>query len=214
MPGIGSWEIQSSPQVLIGVPHTGLVTMEWVASFKSLQHPPAAISYSRGTPIDHCRNALIDQMFGTNCEYIFFLDSDIVAPPDTILRLMNHHLPVVSAIYWIKHPTPLQKPHPALWRENAEKQAVPVIDHRPGELLEVDFVGCGALLVHRKVFERIEKPYFRWTVGFEKDGMSEDFTWCKKVRAAGFKIFCDTSLVCRHVSFMNVSDRGIEFSSV
>jgi GT2 family glycosyltransferase len=66
-------------------------------------------------------------------------------------------------------------------------------------LVEVDAVGAGCLLIHRKVFEAIKKPYFLFQ--YNDDGimtLGEDFYFCQKAQKAGFKIWVDRKMVTSH----------------
>jgi hypothetical protein len=38
------------------------------------------------------------------CEYIFFLDSDILVNPDTLQKLFIGNLPILSAVYYSRAP--------------------------------------------------------------------------------------------------------------
>lgn len=186
------------PKLLIGLPHKDNVTLEWALAFRNLQiNIPSVFTCSRGTPIDMARNEIVKSAQAHGVEWIFFLDTDVVCPPDTITRLLSYNLPIVSGTYWTRAP-PLE---PTVWREvPGGKQCIPF---QPGQMVEADFIGSGCLLVHMSVFDHIEKPYFEWTLSFKDPndfmkGTSEDFDFCKKVRARGYKIMVDTSIICRH----------------
>ncbi len=63
------------------------------------------------------------------------------------------------------------------------------------DLIECDGVGGGCLLIHRRVFEAIEKPYFKCNPG---TFIGDDFYFCRKVQEAGFKIYLDPGILCGH----------------
>ncbi len=63
------------------------------------------------------------------------------------------------------------------------------------DLIECDGVGGGCLLIHRRVFEAIEPPYFKCN---PNTFIGEDFYFCRKARQAGFKIYLDPSILCGH----------------
>jgi GT2 family glycosyltransferase len=75
-------------------------------------------------------------------------------------------------------------------------------------ILQVKTAGGSCLLIKRKVLETLSKPVFRFIykdchppgVYFSKgkDMMSEDYYFCAKAIDKGFKVMCDTSVVCRH----------------
>lgn len=194
-----AWEIDEHPKLLIGLPHKDNVTLEWALSFRNLQvNVPAMFTCSRGTPIDMSRNEIVRSALDAGVDYVFFLDTDVVVPPDTIIRLMNHNLPIVSGVYYTRAP-PIE---PCVWREIAPsgKQA---IAFQPGQMIEADFIGAGCLLIHTSVFKNLKRPFFEWSLSFldpENPGVgrSEDFEFCKKVRERGYKIMVDTSIQCRH----------------
>lgn len=196
-----AWELGfNNVKVMIGMPHKETVTMEWCLGFRNLQvNVPASFTVSRGTPIDMARNEIVRSALDANAEWVFFLDTDVICPPDTIARLMVHNLPIVSGIYYTRAP-PIE---PAVWREiqPSGKQAIQFQVNQG--LIEADFIGMGCCLIHTSVFKNIKKPYFYWSLSFEDPenisvGRSEDFDFCKKARNRGYHIWCDTSIQCRH----------------
>lgn len=160
------------------------------------------------------RNEIVKSAQANGVEWLAFIDTDVVVPPDTIIRLMAHNLPIVSGVYFTRAP-PIE---PAVWREVPNgKQTIPF---QPGQMIEADFIGMGMCLIHMSVFDKIEKPYFNWTLSFQDPndftkGTSEDFDFCKKVRARGYKILVDTSLQARHAITNAYADMsGIKISEI
>jgi predicted O-methyltransferase YrrM len=70
------------------------------------------------------------------------------------------------------------------------------------DIEEVDAVGTGCFLAARRVFERLkdQQPFVRqWSsTGIAEVG--SDLSLSRKIRAAGFKIFCAWRYPCRHYS--------------
>jgi hypothetical protein len=62
-------------------------------------------------------------------------------------------------------------------------------------LIECDAVGFGCVLIRREVFEAIQYPYFE---ADPETGGAEDFDFCEKARAAGYKIWADFSIQANH----------------
>lgn len=210
--GIGAWELQQvTPQMVVGIPHTGHVSMEWAENYKNLVHPPAYRTYTRGQPWDAARNTLVQKMKDTNSNWLFFLDSDVICPPTTIERLLSHRLPIVSGLYYTRH-SPI---NPAMWSDAGDKaHFVSITQFQVGSLVEAHVVGMGCCLIHRSVFDKLENPYFKWTNGFQENGVSEDFYFCNKAREAGFKIFVDTAVQCEHEADCKTSVSGLNFAGV
>ena len=70
-------------------------------------------------------------------------------------------------------------------------------------LVEVDYIGFGAIIIAREALERIKKPWFycNYPDGVEVDGSwyAEDIHFCKKAGEAGIKIYCDTTTTSPHM---------------
>ena len=203
-------------KLLIGMPHKDTVTMEWCLGFRNLQvNIPAMFTTSRGTPIDMARNEIVRSALDNKCDWIFFLDTDVTCQPDIITRLVAHNLPIVTGVYFTRAP-PIE---PAIWNE-VKPSGKKAINFTPGQMVECDFIGMGCCLVHTSVFKNISKPYFEWTLSFEDEnnpmmGRSEDFEFCKKVRERGYKIWADTSLICRHgITNAYTDNNGIQISMI
>lgn len=212
MSGIGAWELQqAAPKMIVGIPHTGHVSVEWAENYKNLVHPPALRTYTKGQPIDVARNILVQKMQESNCDWLFFLDTDVICPADTIQRLLSHRLPIVSGLYY----TRAQPINPAMWNDAGDKaHFVSINQFQIGSLVEAHVIGMGCCLIHKSVFDKLSKPYFKWTFGFENNGISEDFYFCNKAREAGFHIYVDTSISCEHEFNGKTSIAGNGFQAI
>lgn len=195
----GCWEIVQQTQVLVCTLTTETVTTAWASNFKHLQ-VPGQFTFLSGMPFGHARNSAAQLVMENGFQYCFFLDSDVICPPDTIIRLMAHRQPIVSGLYYRRN-EPL---FPVMLR-NVEAGREWIQEYRIPDLLEVDYVGAGCLLIHRSVFEKVPKPYFEWKVDRmdlpERERMSEDFSFCEKAKASGFKVLVDTSVQCVHCGY-------------
>jgi len=208
------WDLETD-NICIGIPYatvTSQCTITWALKLNNLIKPQGTrIFTSAGQPIDSARNSIVDMFLNTNSEYLFFLDTDVIVPEDTIIKLMNHNLDIVSALYFTRTP-PIE---PCCWKDdlNSIYRAKP-IKFEIGQLIEAEIIGMGACLINRRVFENIDKPYYLWTLGKEDNGVSEDFYFCRKAREKGFKIFCDTSIIGKHVSLCVSEPSGLIIRSL
>lgn len=68
-------------------------------------------------------------------------------------------------------------------------------------LLEVDAIGHGTLLISRKVFERLEQPYWAYSYAHVDKHIypSEDMYFSWKCRENGIKLWADTTLTSPHL---------------
>lgn len=197
----GAWE-QTPPQVLVAVlAGRDAVATKWAIHYRSMQLPPSSdIHFLSGMPFDHARNTACDSALKLGFQWLFFLDDDVLIPPDTIPKLVSRGKDIISGLYYRRVP-PIMP--------------VALIDTRPkptfigsfnaGDVFEVDLVGAGCLLIHRRVLESMKWPWFEWRLDRfdlpEDKKCSEDFAFCRDAKAKGHKIWLDTSVQCQHVGY-------------
>lgn len=72
------------------------------------------------------------------------------------------------------------------------------LDDLPSDLVDVDFCGVPAAIIHRRVFDAVETPWFG---DMDHDGtrMTHDVYFCRKAKAAGFPVKVDGSIRCGHL---------------
>ena len=138
--------------------------------------------------ISKARNVCFERAEGT--DYIFFLDSDIIAPPDTIRRLITHFLEddklAIASLPWDE--------------KNSRKRAGILYDAFvvPNPWGYAYKVGNGCNIIAMKAYHV--------TGGFdEKLRVHEDGELCFRIRRAGFRIICDFSAKAIHLRDINVN---------
>lgn len=200
----GAWEF-SRPQIVVAILTREIVSTKWAQSFRNMQLPPGCpTTFLHGMPFDHARNTACETALREGFDWLFFLDDDVAIPPDTVTRLASHGKDIVSGLYYRR----AQPIVPVMLRYDS-KQVPQWISQwqTPGQLLEVDMVGAGCLLIHRRVLERVPSPWFHWQLddpnpelaALPGGRLSEDFFFCRKARQYGFSSWVDTSIVCSHV---------------
>lgn len=73
----------------------------------------------------------------------------------------------------------------------------------PEELFECYAIGTGILLIKMEVFNKIEKPWFKFDMhedGYMIEG--EDAWFCSQAKKNGYKIFCDPTIYVGHLGEM------------
>jgi glycosyltransferase involved in cell wall biosynthesis len=144
--------------------------------------------------ISQARNAAFEKAKGT--DFIFFLDSDITVPPDTIKRLLANFVSDprvgIASLPWDNR--------------NARKRAgllYGAFAAPPGPHPAYK-VGNGCNIVSMKAYEEVG--------GFnEKLRVHEDGEFCYRMRRKGFRIVCDFSSEGTHLRDINV-DPGFYLS--
>lgn len=208
----GSWELLNQNRVLTVTLTRELVSTAWAMSFRNLQIP-GTYTFLSGMPFDHARNTGCQKLLELGWEWLFFLDDDVICPPDTIYRLMAHNKPLVSGLYY-RRASPIV---PCMLREGKDSVKW-ITEFTVGELLEVDLVGAGCLLIHKSVLTSLPPlnpncRWFEWRCDREDlpqlEKTSEDFTFCKHARRNGYKFYVDTSIQCRHVGLGESNIGGV-----
>lgn len=211
---------RDTTEVVIAVPHTGSVSMRWAVRLSELRMPPHAIVSKSTAAIDRARELTVEDALELDPEWLLFIDSDVVPPVDAFERLRRHGVDIVSGLYYMDNPDGV---HPAMWRLDDDDSPAIVGYDREG-LVNVDAVGFGCLLVNRQVLDDVERPWFRWTEGFEDHpwdlrrrtgvpGVSEDFHFCQKATSAGYEIYVDTTVKCMHEKGCLLTDDGVFLES-
>jgi len=168
-----AWDINRDtlPKIAVCVPHTGTVNMEWAhntwgpliftKSTWCIKHP----FLCRGPPIDIAREDVTAQALEWGADYIFYVDSDIIAEVpgninELLYRLYKRDLPIVSGLYRTKK---IGNPW-AMWTFKDKETGFRNIRKWTADLVEVDVTGLGCCLVKTEVFDNIERPWFRWDI--------------------------------------------------
>jgi len=177
------------PRVGIAIPSGDMVHADFALSLAGLCHASGSLRVdifsNKSSIVAEARNAGVAMAQQAGVDYMLFLDSDMVFPQSTLLRLLIHQQDVVGATYVKRVP-----PHPILG--TPLEQAAP---DAPPNLVEMARIPTGCLLIRMSVFERLSKPYFRFGLNEETgDILGEDYIFCDRVRQAGMRIWCDWSL--------------------
>jgi hypothetical protein len=126
----------------------------------------------------------------TGAEYLLWLDSDIVAPASTALRLLAHKEPVVAANYIRR-----QLPAKGVAYEIIGNWEDPLPFEARDKLVPVEGVGMGCMLMQANIFDSIPKPWFEFGWSPESnDHLGEDMILCQKMAQAGYTVKIDTNL--------------------
>jgi glycosyltransferase involved in cell wall biosynthesis len=170
---------------------------------------------------DFARNEIVKEFLDTDCDILWFLDSDI-APPSHILDLITLHQDkwlVAGAPYPVLM---TQKGFQArqitfcVYKGSNGKGLSPA--SIPDEGIDlVDGVATGCLFIKREVFNHLEKPYFEFKHNPESRETveGEDLGFCLKLQKLGIPFFVDYSMACKHqktVCLLEMNNYALEFA--
>lgn len=152
---------------------------------------------------DFARNAQVEDFLATDCDILWFLDSDVV-PPSRILDLVTKYgdqWEVAGAPYPIfMTPAGYAGPQIVMTVYQQGPQGLHAAACPQEGKAFVDGLATGCLFIKREVIEKLTKPYFEFKYDAESRMMieGEDLGFCLKVGALGYKFFTDYSMVCKH----------------
>jgi len=220
---------QDTPTVFIGICGERMDIPDFEASLDRVNAHTQNVSVveihrARGHRVDRNRDKIVKAFLASkrNPDYLLFLDSDMTFPERLIDRLVEWELDVVGGLYFHRrwnfpfafkevgikvdewgrevpfHQYMFDDVYDFLRENNIPKRNQAVAIDAPGRLLQVDAIGTGAMLIHRSVIEELDGPWFEYVGGAE----SEDLTFCRKARQAGFEIFADLGTICGHLKMV------------
>jgi len=158
------------------------------------------------------RNNLVEYAIQAGCSHLLMMDTDQIYPSDTIMKLIEHDLPIVGAKVHRRYP-PFD-PIMYKWdREIGRYFMLPEEIWKNESLPEVDVVGTGCILVDIKVFMDLEYPWFKHESVSLKSGqkaVGEDVYFCRKAKEAGYQIFADTTIKIDHLGLLSINEETYE----
>lgn len=169
--------------------------------------------------IVRCRNRIFSYAVEKGYDYVLMMDSDVIPPVNIIERLLVHEKDIVSGLYrGLFNVDNRQEFKSVAWKCLSEEEWDEVGDQlmsdivkgredirrnltdeeiSSGELQEVIIPSCGCMLVSRDIFSKFKYGMLE-VPGNINTG--DDIYFCRKVRKAGIKLYCDTSLKCEHLT--------------
>lgn len=162
--------------------------------------------------LSRIRNELVRTFLDhTTDDWLWMLDTDQKVPLEAFDRLIAaasyRDRPVVAGLVFAAYPGDLYPtPVPAIFR-HSDNGYQPWLDYPRDAVARVDAAGAGCLMVHRRVLEAIRDgaPTNARDWAWFQDGptesgrwLSEDLTFCTRIRAAGFPIVAHTGAVLPH----------------
>jgi hypothetical protein len=190
VPSTGTWNEKTGMCLIAMITHFMTTSL---GEFKRQSVLPMSI---KGSILANKRVDAVKQLFEQKATHLLFIDADQTFPKTTLHRLLSHEKEVVAANIAVKRipsvPTARGVPAPGqTWRE------APLIftDEGNNSLQEAGRIGCGLILIERKVFEATGLNVFSqpW-IESEQKYQGEDWSMCEAIQAAGFKIWIDHGL--------------------
>jgi hypothetical protein len=233
-------------QVAIAVPVAQLVEPKTLESMMALVNYSAingieivSIGTTKGMLIDDARNLLAETFLGSDIEWIFWMDSDMVFPKETLVELFKtaeeKNCKMVTGVYYQRK----GKNFPVLWSRGRETEdgqisgmaskraetnkyvgafLIPHPDKKEASLAHA--AGFGCTLIHREVFEVMDRPWFTFVQGV----CSEDFYFFVNAKDLGYELwynpvpelghFGDAPIITKKDFHAKFSETGLEIAEL
>ena len=146
--------------------------------------------FNSGSVLLNQREKLVTSSLEVESDYILWLDSDMTFPSTTLLRLLTHEKDIVGCNY-MKRSNPQT---PVAYKKIGDWDSWVSLDEEE-ELVRVEGVGMGCILIKTDLFKKINKPFFEFTYNkITDDWLGEDFNLFSKFSNIGKNIYIDTDL--------------------
>lgn len=169
---------------------------------------------------DFARNEIVEDFLKSDCDILFFLDSDIVPPPryfDLITKCFDEWN-VAGAAYPVFMDGKLVF---TVYNYDSVRDCMHIIDAprtATSKIEWVDGLATGCMMIKRKVFVEMQKPYFEFKYKPESRELceGEDLGFCKKLMKLKYKTLTDFSQVGKHykrVDLLDISNYTIDYAN-
>lgn len=157
--------------------------------------------------ITMARNQLVHEFLKSDATELLFIDSDVIATADDILRLMAQSGGKdITAGAYPRRSKDKNFFADLYFDENKDLEF-------DGSLMRLERVGTGFMLIQRHVIEAMVAAHPEWFYDFKgeqvcgvfdfqnRDGryLGEDYLFCDRAREHGFKIYIDVDISLPHV---------------
>ena len=205
---------------IIGIPSFGQVSMHWAMSLTSIAMPinfTNQFSIVLDKKIDDARNEISAIVVNNDTEprFLFFLDDDVIMPPNTLRKLVHRmeNLPedvgAISGVYYAKN----EPGEPLIFKERGRGS---YYDWKVGDFFQTWAAGCGLVLIRADVLRRMKEqhgePWFMVDYGlsqtkegaYEARALTEDLYFYNKMaetiapNGKPYSLWIDTNIQASH----------------
>ena len=144
-------------------------------------------------PTHDAYNYSIKQLLEDGADYLFCVEDDTYVQPDTLYRLLKilrdrKDIHAIGA--WYPKRDVLKEGVHIVIGKDGKREACP----RDAGLIECYTLAQGATLFKSEIFKYVTPPYFMIS-----DNLTQDSFFSQKARKMGYRLFCDTSIKCKHI---------------
>lgn len=155
------------------------------------EHIPTELYMISGSLIADQRQKLANTCINDNCSHILWVDSDMMFPAYTAIKLLSHNKNVVAGNYSTRSEPRKSVAYKTIGDWNSWLNSSKEID----KLTSVAAVGMGCMLTDIRIYETMTLPFFEIKYDHDlKEWIGEDFYFCKKILDSNNEIYIDNLL--------------------
>ena len=165
------------------------------------------VGFHIGSLVYDSRNKLAERAINSDCDYILWLDSDMVFEPDLMTRLFEslkaNDADFVSGLYFKRFP-----PYEPVVYSKFDIVDDEIIAEKMTEVPEtvtaVGGVGFGCVLMSTALALAVYNEYN--TMFAPIGNVGEDIAFCYRAQTLGYKVLLDPSIRCGHVGHYVITE--------
>lgn len=210
-------ELEMKPFVMVAIPCVdGFIHHQLAGTLCSWTKSPFYIvritPITNRVPLDNARNYAVKLFLESTCDYLLFIDSDIIPPTNCLERLLESDKDIICPLCFIMSTDDKgnRLPMPVALRANGKGYRV----FSGRGIQEVDAISGGCFLARREVYERIRRPF---SFTYDDDGCvvnSEDVVFSKAAKENGFRLYLDFGCICGHVKKTDLAELSRSFAII
>ena len=161
--------------------------------------PRPGICWAKSVDICGNMNTICRAAVERNHAHLWVMGDDHTFEPGIIMRLLAHDVDVVVPQCLKRYPPWMSL---VFSHQNEDGHYVTAALPETG-LTQIHAAGSAGMLISRRVLDAVGDPWF--TPSPDAEGLNEDLNFCRKVREAGFKLYCDPTIALGHITLATVS---------
>ena len=151
------------------------------------------------------RNKIWRMAKEAKCDYLLMIDNDMVFRKNLVEKLLEVEKVMPNCVYTGMACVGGKPWYPAVWAESPEDGKGMILwDWPRHQRFEVHFIGAFGFLVPKSILYSKKLPEDPFC---ERDGRSEDHSFSKEVRNAGFRLICDPTIEFGHLRLQPVTPK-------
>jgi len=196
-------------KIFLGVPSgTGLMAIETVKSIVALEGI-TNVAFVANALVYDARNQIVEEFLKSDCDYLMWLDDDMVVEPDTATKLIQaaeeHKLDLVTAMIFRRTPPYTPCFYGKIEYINGHPVLYPCAEWEDNVLIPIRACGLAACVVKRSAIYslvQINKKAFK-----PNGSVGEDMQFCLDLDELGGKFACFTGVDTGHIEHRAISSK-------